>query len=54
MAVVGVVGFTTAYAIGATTKVISTHVFSTNKTDSYGIAKLLFKVALHTVSPFTY
>jgi len=49
-----VVGFTTTYAIGATTKVVSTPVSSTNETDIYGITKLFLKVALNTVSPFTY
>ena len=49
-----VVGFTTAYAIGVTTKAVSTPVSSTNKSDSYGIAKLLLNVALSTVSPLTY
>jgi hypothetical protein len=49
-----VFGFTTTYAIDVTTKVVSTPVSSTNKFDSYGIAKLLLNVALSTVSLLTY
>ena len=49
-----VVGFTIAYASGTTTKLVCTPVSSTNTTDSYDIAKLLLKVALNTISPFSY
>jgi len=49
-----VVGFTIAYAIGTTTKVVSTPVSSTNTTDSYDITNLLLKVALNTITSFSY